>query len=153
MCDLEFGPTKSIQLVASDRTRALVEFVFIAHAVKAMLASLPKSEMGEGGVVFGQGRRFVFEPKKRTVLALYRDARKTTGHSASAVGPSEVGARYDCGMYVCARNNPLMPVCSPTNRLQPKPAVLTSCALSSSLTVTETSANSLTTCHALCFWS
>lgn len=98
VCDLEFGPTKAIQLLGSDRTRALVEFKFVADAVKAMLASLPQSEMGNGGVVFGPGRRFVFEPKKRTVFALYREtASDTAGYPAPAVGPSEDG-RYDCGM-------------------------------------------------------
>ena len=30
-------------------------------------------EKGEGGALFGEGKRFVFEPRKRAVLAMYRE--------------------------------------------------------------------------------
>lgn len=81
VCDLEFGPTVSIELVAPHLNRAFVKFKYVAHAVRAMLVSLPTSEKGAGGVRFDGGKRFVFEPRKRTVLSLYRE-----------VGESEEGA-------------------------------------------------------------
>lgn len=38
----------------------------------AMMVSLPREEGGEGGVGFGDQKRFVFEPRKRMLVELYR---------------------------------------------------------------------------------
>ena len=74
VCDLEFGPTKSIRLIGPQRKYAFVKFGYVADALKAMMRSLPTSEKGDGGVLFGDGKRFVFEPRKCDLLALYRDS-------------------------------------------------------------------------------
>lgn len=72
VASIRFGPVRAIRLMEPHHRSAFVDFETSGSAMRAMLASMPVRDGGDGGVLFGDQRSYSFEPRKANILELYR---------------------------------------------------------------------------------
>lgn len=101
VAEIRFGRVREVFLIEPHRASAFIDFEVPGSALKAILASLSVRDGGDGGVLFGDNRRYLFEPRKVTILELYQptdeDRRKLEKFLAESERGGEPGPQREHG--------------------------------------------------------